>query len=225
MTKRITLLLMCVAVSLPLFAQSKPAKRLADSTAVLQTILDKSEIPQNILDKAACVLIYPSVKKVGIGLGVSYGRGVLVCRTGAKMNGHWSAPAMYTLDTGSLGVQLGSTATDYVLLVMTERGADKVLSGKLKLGAGASAVAGPSGAKAAGFNDPNVDILSYSQSKGLFAGASLGSASMGSDSDANKELYGKSVDATQIIRDGAVPVPPAGKALVNLLEKLTPKRM
>jgi lipid-binding SYLF domain-containing protein len=225
MTKRITLLLMCVAVSLPLFAQSKPAKRLADSTAVLQTILDKSEIPQNILDKAACVLIYPSVKKVGIGLGVSYGRGVLVCRTGAKMNGHWSAPAMYTLDTGSLGVQLGSTATDYVLLVMTERGADKVLSGKLKLGAGASAVAGPSGANAAGFNDPNVDILSYSQSKGLFAGASLGSASMGSDSDANKELYGKSVDATQIIRDGAVPVPPAGKALVNLLEKLTPKRM
>jgi lipid-binding SYLF domain-containing protein len=214
-----------VAVSLPLFAQSKPAKRLADSTAVLQTILDKSEIPQNILDKAACVLIYPSVKKVGIGLGVSYGRGVLVCRTGAKMNGHWSAPAMYTLDTGSLGVQLGSTATDYVLLVMTERGADKVLSGKLKLGAGASAVAGPSGANAAGFNDPNVDILSYSQSKGLFAGASLGSASMGSDSDANKELYGKSVDATQIIRDGAVPVPPAGKALVNLLEKLTPKRM
>ena len=225
MTKRITLLLMCVAVSLPLFAQSKPAKRLADSTAVLQTILDKSEIPQNILDKAACVLIYPSVKKVGIGLGVSYGRGVLVCRTGAKMNGHWSAPAMYTLDTGSLGVQLGSTATDYVLLVMTERGADKVLSGKLKLGAGASAVAGPSGANAAGFNAPNVDILSYSQSKGLFAGASLGSASMGSDSDANKELYGKSVDATQIIRDGAVPVPPAGKALVNLLEKLTPKRM
>ena len=225
MTKRITLLLMCVAVSLPLFAQSKPAKRLADSTAVLQTILDKSEIPQNILDKAACVLIYPSVKKVGIGLGVSYGRGVLVCRTGAKMNGHWSAPAMYTLDTGSLGVQLGSTATDYVLLVMTERGADKVLSGKLKLGAGASAVAGPSGANAAGFNDPNVDLLSYSQSKGLFAGASLGSASMGSDSDANKELYGKSVDATQIIRDGAVPVPPAGKALVNLLEKLTPKRM
>jgi lipid-binding SYLF domain-containing protein len=225
MTKRITLLLMCVAVSLPLFAQSKPAKRLADSTAVLQTILDKSEIPQNILDKAACVLIYPSVKKVGIGLGVSYGRGVLVCRTGAKMNGHWSAPAMYTLDTGSLGVQLGSTATDYVLLVMTEKGADKVLSGKLKLGAGASAVAGPSGANAAGFNDPNVDILSYSQSKGLFAGASLGSASMGSDSDANKELYGKSVDATQIIRDGAVPVPPAGKALVNLLEKLTPKRM
>jgi lipid-binding SYLF domain-containing protein len=224
MTKRITVLLMCVAVSLPLFAQSKQAKRLADSTAVLQTILDKHEIPQNILDKAVCVLIYPSVKKVGIGLGVSYGRGVLLCRTGAKMNGGWSAPAMYTLDTGSLGVQLGTTATDYVLLVMTERGADKVLSGKLKLGADASAVAGPSAANAAGFNDPNIDILSYSQSKGLFAGAALGSASMGSDNDANKDLYGKSVDATQIIRDGAVSVTPAGKPLVNLLEKLTPNR-
>ena len=224
MTKRITLLLMCVAVSLPLFAQSKPAKRLADSTAVLQTILDKSEIPQNILDKAACVLIYPSVKKVGIGLGVSYGRGVLVCRTGAKMNGHWSAPAMYTLDTGSLGVQLGSTATDYVLLVMTEKGADKVLSGKLKLGADASAVAGPSGAKAVGLNDPNVDLLTYSQAKGLFAGASLGSASLASDDDMNKELYGKPLDATQIVKEGAAPVPVAGKALVGFLDKLSPKR-
>ena len=224
MTKRITVLLLCLAVSLPLFAQ-KVAKRISDSTAVLQTILDKHEIPQNILDKSVCVLIYPSVKKVGIGLGVSYGRGVLVCRTGPKMNGSWSAPAMYTLDTGSLGPQLGSTATDYVLLVMTERGADKVLSGKLKLGADASAQAGPSGAQAAGFNDPNIDILSYSQSKGLFAGASLGSASMGSDNDANKELYGKSEDASQIVRDGAVPVPPAGKPLVSLLDKLTSKRM
>lgn len=204
---------------------TKAGRRIAESTQVLQTILDKHEIPQTVLDNAACVLIYPSVKKVGIGLGVNYGRGVLVCRTGPKMNGGWSAPAMYTLDTGSLGPQLGSTATDYVLLVMTERGADKILSGKLKLGADASAVAGPSDANAAGFNNPDVDILSYSQSKGLFAGASLGSASMASDDDANKDLYGKSVDATQIIRDKAVPVPPAGKPLVNLLEKLSPKRM
>jgi lipid-binding SYLF domain-containing protein len=225
MIKRLTVLLMCVTASLPLFAQGKQAKRLADSTAVLQTILDKKEIPQNILDKAACVLIYPSVKKVGIGVGVSYGRGVLVCRSGPKMDGAWSAPVMYTLDTGSLGPQLGSTATDYVLLVMTERGADKVLSGKLKLGAGASAVAGPSAANATGFNDPNIDILSYSQSKGLFAGASLGSASMGSDNDANKDLYGKSVDAIQIIRDGAVTTPPAGKGLEDLLDKASPKRM
>ena len=225
MIKRFTVLLMCVAAALPLVGQGKQAKRLTDSTAVLQTILDKKEIPQNILDKAACVLIYPSVKKVGIGVGVSYGRGVLVCRTGPKMDGTWSAPAMYTLDTGSLGPQLGTTATDYVLLVMTQKGADKVLSGKLKLGAGASAVAGPSAANASGFNDPNIDILSYSQSKGLFAGASLGSASMGSDNDANKELYGKSVDATQIIRDGSVTMPAAGKGLEELLDKASPKRM
>ncbi len=225
MMKKISLLLLCVAVSLPLLAENKMAKRLSDSTMVLQTILDKHEIPQNVMDKAACVLIYPGVKKVGVGLGVSYGRGVLVCRGGAKMTGPWGAPAMYSLDTGSLGAQLGSNSTDYVLLVMTERGADKVLSGKLKLGADAQAVAGPSGANASGFNDPNVDILSYSQSKGLFAGASLGSASMASDNSANKDLYGKDVDATQIVRDGAVQATPAGKALVDLLDKDSPKRM
>lgn len=118
------------------------------------------------------------------------------------MIGKWGAPIMYTLDTHSLGAQLGSSATDYVLLVMSQRGADKVLSGKLKLGDDASAVAGPSGANASGFNDPkNVDILSYSQSKGLFAGASLGTASMESDNDVNKELYGKEIDAIQMVRD------------------------
>jgi len=224
-TKKIAVLLMCVAIALPIFAQNKAAKRLSESTAVLQTILNKQEIPSDVLGKAACVLIYPGVKKVGIGLGVTYGRGVLTCRTGAKMNGSWSAPAMYTLDTGSLGPQLGSTSTDYVLLVMTERGADKVLSGKLKLGADAAAVAGPSSANASGWNDPNVDILTYSQAKGLFAGVSLGSASMATDSDANMDLYGKSVDATQIVRDGAVPVPPSGKPLVSLLDRLAPHRM
>jgi lipid-binding SYLF domain-containing protein len=225
MTIKLKVLLICIGLSCSAFADSKPAKRLADSTAVLQSALEKNEIPKGVLDKAACVLIYPSVKKVGVGLGVSYGRGVLTCRTGAKMTDGWSAPAMYTLDTGSLGPQLGSTATDYVLLVMTERAADKVLSGKLKLGADASAVAGPSGANASGFNDPNVDVLSYSRSKGLFAGASLGSASMGTDNEANKDLYGKSVDATQIVRDGAVSTSEAGKALVDLLEKASPKRI
>src|SRR5271169_2268551 len=128
---------------------------------------------------------------------------------------------MYTLDTGSLGVQLGSTSTDYVLLVMTQRGADKILSGKLKLGADASAVAGPDGAKAAGFNDPNVDVLAYSQAKGLFAGASIGSASLASDDDMNKDLYGKPLDATQIVRDGAAPVPASARDLVNYLDKVS----
>jgi lipid-binding SYLF domain-containing protein len=129
---------------------------------------------------------------------------------------------MFTLDTGSLGVQLGSSSTDYVLLVMSHRGADKVLSGKLKLGADASAVAGPTGAKASGFNDPNVDVLTYSQAKGLFAGAALGSASMAADDDMNKELYGKPLNASQIVREGA-PVPAAGQGLVTLLGMVSPK--
>jgi SH3 domain-containing YSC84-like protein 1 len=224
MTKRIVLMVVGFATTLPIFANSKAAERIAASTAVLQTIVDKQEIPASIMDKAVCVLVYPSVKKVGIGIGVSYGRGLITCRSGAQMTGTWSAPAMYTLDTSSLGLQLGSTATDYVLLVMTQRGADKVLSGKLKLGADASAVAGPTGAKAVGFNDPNVDILAYSEAKGLFAGAALGSASMATDDDMNKQLYGKSLDATQIVRDGAAPVPPAGRGLVSLLNKMSPKR-
>jgi lipid-binding SYLF domain-containing protein len=224
MTKKITLLLVCFAISLPLFAENKYSKRLADSTTVLKTILDKHEVPQEVLDKAVCVLVYPGVKKVAIGIGATYGRGVLSCRSGADMNGPWSAPIMYTLDTGSLGVQLGSTSTDYVLFVMTKRGADKVLSGKLKLGADANATAGPSSANAAGFNDPNVDILTYSQSKGLFAGVSLGSASMTTDSDANKELYGKDVDPQQAIRNPSAPPPPAGKALVEEMDKMAPHK-
>lgn len=224
MTKKITLLLVCFAISLPLFAENKYSKRLADSNTVLKTILDKHEVPQEVLDKAVCVLVYPGVKKVAIGIGATYGRGVLSCRTGADMTGPWSAPIMYTLDTGSLGVQLGSTSTDYVLFVMTKRGADKVLSGKLKLGADANATAGPSSANAAGFNDPNVDILTYSQAKGLFAGVALGSASMTTDSDANKELYGKDIDAQQIIRNPSAPPPAAGKPLVDELNKMAPHK-
>ena len=132
---------------------------------------------------------------------------------------------MYSLDTGSLGAQLGSTSTDYVLLVISQRGADKILSGKLKLGAGASAVAGPSGANAAAFNDPNIDILSYSQSKGLFAGASLGSASIESDDKANKELYGKDISAAQMVRAGNTPIPSAAQPLIDELQKASSKHM
>jgi lipid-binding SYLF domain-containing protein len=215
---------LCLAAAVPAVAQ-KVDKRLDESTAVLKTIADKKEISNTAWSKAKCVLVYPSVKKVGVGIGVSYGRGVLVCRTGTHMDGKWGAPIMYTLDTGSLGAQLGSTSTDYVLLVISQRGADKVLSGKLKLGAGASAVAGPSGANAAAFNDPNVDILSYSQSKGLFAGASLGTASMATDDDANKALYGKDIDAAQMVRDGQTPIPPAAQPLINVLQRVSAKGM
>ena len=225
MLKKMTFL-MCVTIALPLLAaDDKVAARLDESTAVLKTIVTKQGIPQTTLDKAVCILVYPRVRKVGVGIGVTYGRGVLSCRTGKTMAGKWSAPAMYTLDTGSLGAQLGSTSTDYVILVMTQRGADKVLSGKLKLGADASAVAGPSGAKAVGANDPNIDMLTYSQAKGLFAGASLATASLASDTDANKELYGKEVDSQQIVRDGTVPAPAAAAGFLEELQKASPKHM
>ncbi len=222
MKSKLIAVFLCLAAAVPAVAQ-KADKRLAESAAVLKTIADKKEISNTAWGRAKCVLVYPSVKKVGVGIGMSYGRGVLVCRSGANMDGKWGAPIMYTLDTGSLGAQLGSTSTDYVLLVISQRGADKVLSGKLKLGAGASAVAGPSGANAAAFNDPNVDILSYSESKGLFAGASLGTASMASDDDANKDLYGKDIDAAQMVRDGQTPIPPAAQPLINVLQKVSAK--
>jgi SH3 domain-containing YSC84-like protein 1 len=224
MKSNLIAVLLCLAAAVPTVAQ-KADKRLAESAAVLQTITTKNEISNTAWSKTKCVLVYPSVKKVGIGIGMSYGRGVLVCRTGANMDGKWGAPIMYTLDTGSLGAQLGSTSTDYVLLVISQRGADKILSGKLKLGAGASAVAGPSGANAAALNDPNVDILSYSQSKGLFAGATLGSASMASDDTVNKDLYGKDIDAAQMVRDGNTPIPPAAQPLIDVLEKASQKGM
>jgi len=220
------MVLVCLTSSLPLLAQNKADDRLAESASVLKDITSKQEIPTNILSKARCVVVYPRVKKVGIGIGVSYGRGVVSCRQGTTMQGKWSAPAMYKLDTGSLGVQLGGSSTDFVILVMTQVGAEKLLSGKLKLGADASAVAGPSGAKAVGANDPNTDLLTYSQAKdGLFAGASLGSASLSTDDDANKLLYGKDVTATQIVRDNAVTIPASGRAFMSALNGASPKYM
>jgi SH3 domain-containing YSC84-like protein 1 len=225
MKKTALLALVSVAVTLQAFAQNKMDNRLGDSAEVLNQLLVKPDsIPQAYLNKARCVLVFPSVKKVGVGLGVTYGRGVILCRTGTNMTGPWSAPAMYKLDVGSLGVQLGSSSTDYVLLVLTQNGVQKILSGKLKLGAGCSAVAGPSGAQAQGLNDPNVDVLTYSRSKGgLFAGAALGSASLDTDDDANKAVYGKDVTATSIVREGAVTVTPAGKRLETILTKESPK--
>ena len=221
--KKFVLVVMCLALALSAVAQDKLDKRIADSTAVLTNILNKPNgIPASLLDKALCVLVYPGVKKVGIGVGVGYGRGVLVCRSGKTMNGGWGAPVFYTLDTSSLGAQLGSTSTDYVLLVMSQNGVDKILSEKAKLGSDATAAAGPTGAQATGFNDPKVDVLTYSRTKGLFAGASLGSASMGADNVDDQQLYGKTVDAVEIIR-GDVPVPAAGKSLVDLLNKVSPK--
>jgi SH3 domain-containing YSC84-like protein 1 len=172
-----------------------------------------------------CVLVFPSVKKVAIGIGGSYGRGVLVCRQGAKMDGAWGAPVMYALDQGSLGIQLGSTATDFVLVVMHSKGVDAILNGKTKLGANAAAAAGPTGAQANGYNAAAMqeDVLTYSRSKGLFAGVSLEGASMDTDNDANKKLYGKELGAKEIVT-GSQAVLPAAEPLVSLLNATSPTR-
>ncbi len=216
--------LLLALVTMPAFAQTKFDNRLTEAASVLKQMSAPDSIPSYAIQHAVCVVIFPSVTKVGVGIGMSYGRGVLSCRSGIHYDGPWSAPAMYKLDTGSLGVQLGGSSTDYVLLVESQTGAIKMLSGKLKLGADASAVAGPTGAKAVGANDIKTDILTYSRAKGgLFAGASLGSASMTSDDDANKSLYGKDITATQIVADHTIPVPSAGKPLISQLNHLSPK--
>jgi len=217
---------LCLAVASPMFAQKKEAERLDNSATVLRELLvGSSGLPTSILDQADCVVIFPSVKKVAVGIGGSYGRGVLVCRKGADMNGDWGAPAMYKLDQGSIGVQLGSTATDFVLVVMNKKGAEQILNGKTKLGANAAAAAGPTGAQATGYNaaSMHVDVLTYSRSKGLFAGVSLEGATMDSDDDANKALYGKSIGAHDIV-EGGQSAPPAAKMLIDELDKASGNR-
>jgi lipid-binding SYLF domain-containing protein len=224
MTKRLFMLAVCLAVAWPLFAQKKEEERLSNAATAMQAILGENNgLPKSILDQADCVLVFPSVKKVAIGIGGSYGRGALVCRTGAKMNGAWGAPAMYKLDQGSIGVQLGSTATDFVLVVMNQKGADQILNGKTKLGGNAAAAAGPTGAQATGYNADamKADVLTYSRSKGLFAGVSLEGASMDTDDDANKDLYGKQISAKEIISGGQAVIP-AAKPLVDALDKASP---
>src|SRR6202030_2459329 len=216
---------LCLAVASPMFAQKKEDDRLSKSATVLHEILVDKGLPTSIVDQAVCVVVFPSVKKVAVGIGGSYGRGVLICRNGADMKGDWGAPAMYKLDQASIGVQLGSTATDFVLVVMNSHGAQQILNAKTKLGADAAAAAGPTGTQATGYNAASmkVDVLTYSRTKGLFAGISLVGASMETDDEANKAVYGKPATAKQII-DGGETVPPAGKALVDLLDKTSPSR-
>ena len=200
MKKTALVALVSVAMAFPVLAQNKIDDRLGQSSEVLKQLLAKPDaIPQAYLNKAKCVLVFPAVKKVAVGIGGTYGRGVILCRTGANMTGSWSAPAMYKLDVGSLGVQLGTSSTDYVLLVLTQTGAQKILSGKLKLGAGCRAVAGPSGAQAQGLNDPNVDVLTYSRAKGgLFAGAALGSAGLDTDEKPTNPSMAKTSQRRQL---------------------------
>src|ERR1700693_979862 len=219
-------LALCLAVASPMFAQKKEAERLDNSATVLRELLvGNSGLPTSILDQADCVVIFPSVKKIAVGIGGSYGRGVLICRNGGEMNGDWGAPVMYSLDQGSIGLQLGSTATDFVLVVMNQKGADQILNGKTKLGSNAAAAAGPTGAQATSYNAAamNTDVLTYSRSKGLFAGVSLEGASMDTDQDVNKALYGTDVLAQDIVKRGHAIVP-AANPLIELLDKTSPVR-
>lgn len=213
----------CLAITPLLFSQKKEDERLENSVTVLQAIVSDKGLDKHILNQAHCVLIFPSVKKIAIGIGGSYGRGVLVCRKGNDMKGRWGAPVMYSLDQGSVGAQFGSTATDFVLVVMSQKGVDEILNGKMKLGTNAAAAAGPTGAQATSYNaeSMNVDVLTYSQSKGLFAGVSLSGATLDTDADANRKLYGKEIGASEIVR-GNTSVVSAARPLVALLNKDSP---
>jgi lipid-binding SYLF domain-containing protein len=226
-----TLLVAVLAISfvLPVCAQQKEQERLRDSYNVLKEIMatpDKG-IPRDLLNKADCVVVFPSVKKAAFVVGASYGRGVMTCRSGENFRGRWSAPAFFALEGGSFGLQIGGQATDFVLLVMNEKGAKSVMTSKVKLGGDASVAAGPVGRAASAETDivMNAEILSWSRNKGVFAGISLAGSTLRSDDDANKNLYGKELDAKQIILHGAVKTPPAGSGLISLLNRVSPKHV
>jgi len=225
--KTFALLLLCTCFAANALGQKKEEDRLKESAGVLKEILGIPEkgIPRDLLDKAECVVVFPSVKKAGLGIGASYGRGAIVCRTGEGFRGPWSAPAMFALEGASIGFQIGGEATDFVLLVMNEKGADSVMSSKVKLGADASAAAGPVGRTSSAETDiaMKAEILSYSRARGVFGGVSLAGSTLRSDGGANKNLYGHDLDARQIVREHKVEVPSAGKPLVELLEQTSPK--
>ncbi|HEV7966361.1 MAG TPA: lipid-binding SYLF domain-containing protein [Candidatus Acidoferrales bacterium] len=204
----------------------KETDRLENAGVVMEEIMNiPDNIPQDLLDKAECVIVFPSVLKAAFVVGGSYGRGAMVCRSGEHFTGPWGAPSMMALEGGSIGFQLGGQATDFVLLVMNPRGAMAILSSKVKLGADMSAAAGPKGRDATAATDATMraEILSYSRARGLFAGISLEGSTLRPDNDANDKLYGKKLPATEIIRKGAAPIPPSGQKLVSLLEKKSPK--
>jgi lipid-binding SYLF domain-containing protein len=216
---------LCLLV-LPLSAQKKEQDRLKEAGEVLTEILNiPDNIPQDLLDKAECVIVLPSVKKFAIGIGGSYGRGVMVCRGGEHFTGSWGAPAFYALEGGNIGFQLGGQATDFVLLVVNPRSARSLFNSKVKLGADAAAAAGPKGRTATAATDVvmKAEILSYSRSKGLFAGVSLEGSTLRSDGGANDNLYGKKVNAEDILAKHAVGTPTAAAQLVGLLNKKSPR--
>src|SRR5277367_326173 len=222
-------LVLCIAVT-PAFAVDNGTEedRVEQSGHVLKEILNiPDDIPQDLLAKAECIVVLPSVKKAAFGVGASYGRGVMICRGGVSYTGPWGPPALYALEGASIGFQLGGQATDFVLLVMNPAGARSLLKSKVKLGADASAAAGPKGRTAEGATDVvmTAEILSYSRNKGLFAGVSLEGSTLRSDGSANEKLYGQKLSARDIIRNGKVKNPACAAELVAVLDKKSPKNL
>ena len=206
--------------------KSREEKRLEECGQVFKEILDIPDgIPKELLNKAECVIVLPTVLKFAIGIGGDFGRGAITCRTGEHFTGPWSAPAMFALEGGNIGFQLGGEATDFVLLVMNPKGANSILSSKVKLGADAAAAAGPKGRTAAADTDivMRAEVLSYSRSRGLFAGVSLEGSTLRSDGGANRKIYGRELSAREIVREGKVGVPAPAQKFVSLLNKTSPK--
>ena len=206
----------------------KEEDRVKGAGTVLQEIVDiPDDIPKDLFDRAECVIVLPSVLKLAIGIGGSYGRGVMTCRSGQHFTGPWGAPAMYALEGGNIGFQLGGEATDFVLLVMNPRGAESLMGSKVKLGADAAAAAGPKGRDATGATDiaMRAEILSYSRSRGLFAGISLEGSTLRPDNRANEKLYGRKLSVREIVRQGRVRPPASAEEMLAVLEKHSPKNL
>jgi lipid-binding SYLF domain-containing protein len=223
------MIVMCallIALSVLANDQEKDQDRLKSAGVVLQEILNiPDNIPQDLLDKADCVVVFPSVLKAAFVVGASYGRGVMACRQGENFNGPWGAPTMMALEGGSFGLQLGGEATDFVLLVMNDRGASGILSSKVKLGGDASAAAGPVGRDASAETDVSLraEILSYSRARGLFAGVSLQGSTIRPDNGSNEKIYGRRVSAREITLLGGVPAPASAEQLISILNARTAK--
>jgi SH3 domain-containing YSC84-like protein 1 len=228
MQKLLTAVLSLLALSIAMAAvdNEHEADRVKDAGVVMKEIINiPDNIPKDLVDRAECVIVLPSVKKLAIGIGGSYGRGIMTCRTGQHFTGPWSAPAMYALEGGNIGFQLGGEATDFILLVMNPRGASSLMGSKVKLGADAAAAAGPKGRAAAADTDVamRAEILSYSRSRGLFAGVSLEGSTLRPDNRANGKLYGRKLSAKEIIRQGKAGAPGSAHELLSLLNSKFPK--
>jgi len=227
MTRKSVLVLCSVLVAISgLHAANKEQKRLENSGVVMQEIMNTPEnIPQEVMEKADCIIVFPSVLKAAFVVGASYGRGAMVCRSGRSFRGPWGAPAMFALEGGSVGFQIGGQATDLVLLIMNERGASSILSSKVKLGGDASVAAGPVGRDASANTDAymRAEVLSYSRSRGLFAGISLEGSTLRPDDDATADVYGRKLTAKEIVLGGKTRTPASGRHLVAVLQKNSPR--